>query len=122
MEPQNSYIKILIIEDDASLRAVLVAALASEGYATYTAENGRQALDLLASMRPHVILTDLNMPVMDGWGFIAEKQRDSSLRSIPLIALSAALESLTIVGVTRFIQKPFSLETLFAALAECCPL
>lgn len=122
MKVQNSYKKILIVDDDPSLRTVLAVALEGEGYAVFVAENGRQGLDLLASMHPSVILTDLNMPVMNGWEFITAKQRDPALRSIPVIAISAANDTFTMEGVTCFIQKLFSLDALFAALDICCTL
>ena len=81
---------VLIVDDDPGIRRMMSLVLAGEGYDVRTAENGRQALDLLASWRPAVILLDLMMPVMDGWTFLAAQQADPILASIPVIVMSAS--------------------------------
>lgn len=118
MEPLNSYKQILVVDDDPGLRAVLSLFLRDEGYVVHTAENGEEALALLVSVHPQVILTDLNMPVMNGWDFIAAKQTDSKLRSIPVIVCSAESRSLALDGVTCFIPKPFPLDALIALIKK----
>src|SRR4051794_32625764 len=80
--------RVLVVEDDASIRDALAQLLASEGYAVDTSENGARALDRLRSAAaPDVIVLDLRMPVMDGWQFRAEQRRDPDLASIPVIAI-----------------------------------
>src|SRR5205807_1611985 len=81
--------RILIIEDDESIRAVLDMALSDEGYEVIEAENGAQGLALARTTQPHVILPDPRMPVMDGWAFAQEYQRDEG-RQAALIVFTAA--------------------------------
>jgi CheY-like chemotaxis protein len=82
---------ILVVEDDEATREALLILLAQEGYRAQGAGNGLQALELLrAGPRPALILLDLMMPVLDGWGFRAEQLRDPDLADIPIIVCSAA--------------------------------
>src|SRR5690349_13435048 len=68
--------RILVIEDDVNIRDVTVEALEFEGYAVRGADCGTTALRLLDTWSPHVILTDVRMPDMDGWDFLsAYRQR-----------------------------------------------
>src|SRR5690606_10740757 len=88
--------KILIVEDDPEIREALVELLESEGYWVDCKINGQDALDYLqeeASPRgkglPSIILLDLMMPVMDGWRFRAEQQKDPVLNQVPIVVMSA---------------------------------
>ncbi|MES2525616.1 MAG: response regulator [Bdellovibrionota bacterium] len=84
--------KILIVEDDESIRESMVELLESEGYNIATAENGLIALDYLTeneSNLPHLILLDLMMPVMDGFHFSENKSKIPSISHIPIVVLSA---------------------------------
>src|SRR5687767_10378202 len=76
---------ILIVDDDAGMREMLALFLEDEGYRCENATNGLDALSRLRSSAapPCVILLDLNMPVMTGWEFRQEQQRDSALAGIP---------------------------------------
>ena len=60
---------VLVVEDDQDLRDMLADVLTDEGFDVRTAAHGELALAMLEQWRPHVILLDLNMPVMDGWTF-----------------------------------------------------
>src|SRR6266496_6722379 len=82
--------RILLVEDDRSIRDVLRAILEEEGYAVTTAENGRRALEHLRSGgAPDLIVLDLRMPIMDGWQFRAMQKADPVLATIPVLAVSA---------------------------------
>jgi len=81
--------QVLVIEDDEQNRSLLKRQLESAGWRVEEAENGRDALDQLAHAEPHLILLDLMMPVMDGFEFLAERQKSAQLLSIPVIVVTA---------------------------------
>jgi CheY-like chemotaxis protein len=115
MEP----VQVLVVDDDPSIREVLVELLTLAGYLALEARSGRTALDLLRSRRrqPSVILLDLLMPDMDGWLFRAEQLTDPALSAIPVIVMSASRSGPEISATAR-IQKPFSGEELLRAVAR----
>ena len=84
---------VLIVDDDPDIRDVLADTLESKGFDVVTAANGADALTVLCDtgVRPSVILLDLMMPVMDGYGFLERWRRDPALASIP-IAIDEAIE------------------------------
>ncbi len=105
---------VLIVEDDADLRDMMAQLLLLEGVAAQTAANGREALDYLhGSARPALILLDLMMPVMDGWEFRREQQRDPRLADVPVIVLSA-LDRMRAgdIGEAAFMKKPLDFDRL----------
>src|SRR5262249_61912834 len=81
--------RVLVVEDDADLRARLRGLLEGEGWEVDEAGDGRAALDCLAQRPPGLILLDLLMPRMDGFEFLAELRRREEGRSIPVVALTA---------------------------------
>jgi CheY-like chemotaxis protein len=81
---------VLVVDDDPAIRAFVSELLVDEGYEVRAATNGRDALTVLASWRPDVILLDLMMPEMDGWAFLATQQRHLELVCIPVIVMSAS--------------------------------
>lgn len=107
---------ILIVDDDADVREMLSQFFTIEGYAVSTAQNGREALEQLHhGEQPDLILLDLMMPVMDGWQFRAEQQRDPTLASIPVVVLSAvynARERASMLGAVDYMQKPVEFDKL----------
>lgn len=108
--------KILIVEDDADIREVLVQVLEFEGYQVVSAENGREALDRLnIGEPPGLILLDLMMPVMDGWRFRDAQLQDPKLAGIPVVVLSAdgnLQQKASIIHAAGYLKKPVELETL----------
>jgi two-component system chemotaxis response regulator CheY len=108
---------VLVVDDDPDIRDFMSDFLADEGYQVKAAGNGRQALDLLASWRPDVILLDLMMPVMDGWAFLAAQQADAELAHLPVIVMSASYNLVKLderVPVPEVLAKPFTIEDLLA--------
>src|SRR4051812_17571750 len=81
---------VLVVEDEADLRALIVGLLEGDGYAAVGASNGEEALDVLRTTprRPCLILLDLMMPRMDGWAFRAAQRRDPALASIPVVVVT----------------------------------
>ena len=85
--------KILLVEDNEMNRDMLVRRLASAGYIVESATNGKTALQKMTLNRPDVVLMDMNLPIMDGWTACKEAKKDSRLKNIPIVALTAhALE------------------------------
>ena len=118
--------KILIVEDDAHIRAGLVEALASEGYALLTAENGRAALAVYQREKPDFILLDVMMPELDGYSTCREIRKNDE--AIPIVFLSAKDEEIDRVvglelGADDYISKPFGVHEIRArikAIAKRC--
>src|SRR2546429_8406175 len=80
--------RVLVVDDDPDIRELLFTALEDEGFEVVPAGNGQEALAIIETFRPDVIVLDLMMPVMDGWQFAAElPARDED---IPTILLSPA--------------------------------
>lgn len=112
---------ILVVDDDMVNRLVLSTNLSEQGYTVATAENGRQALDMLGSQPFDVVLLDLIMPEMDGYQVLEQMKHDTVQREIPVIIISALDEMESIIrciemGATDFLPKPFDAALLRARL------
>jgi len=105
--------KILIVEDDTNAREALSEILQIEGYKTFKARNGREALSKL-NRNPDLILLDLWMPEMDGREFLARKHRTRT-EAIPVFVVTASAAS--DLPLRQF-RKPIDLEALLAAIKE----
>ena len=117
---QSSAVKgnptVLVVEDDPDLRETMAMLLKHSGYQVTTANNGREALDLLRSTpHPGVMLLDLRMPVMDGWELAAIMAEDRTLSGIPIIVASASDPAPT-QGVMKVFRKPLDLQVLLNLL------
>ena len=85
---------ILLVEDNELNRDMLIRRLKRAGKDVIWAGNGQQALDLMATEHPCVVLMDMNLPVLDGWTACRRARADEKIKNIPLIALTAhAMES-----------------------------
>lgn len=108
--------KIMLIEDNRDLINLLKLALQKKNYEVLTAENGKDALELIEKVgMPDLILLDMKMPIMDGWEF-AKKFGDQYGRQAPIVVMTAAEDSKTRameIGADSYIGKPFELENLF---------
>ena len=106
---------VLIVEDDENTRSILAEVLKSEGCDVKEAENGKRALELLADVRPDLIIVDLMMPVMNGWDLCSALEKDERLARIP-VAILTALSSVHPLGNRPILPKPVRLTTLVALL------
>jgi len=110
--------RVLVVDDDASIRELLSTVLEDDGYEVVPAANGEDALAVCARWRPDVIVLDLMMPVMDGWTFAKRlRERDD----IPIVVLSAANDlerHAKSVGAIEVIGKPFDLDQLIPKVAR----
>ena len=80
---------ILLVEDNELNRDMLVRRLIRAGMEVVSAGDGQQALDLMRSANPAVVLMDMNLPVMDGWTACRHAREDDAIKHIPIIALTA---------------------------------
>lgn len=116
---------ILIVDDDPDLRDTLRAYIELQGYATLGAANGREALEILASLsadeRPCLILLDLMMPVMDGYAFRAEQRKLAKASDIPVVVITAGANVLNDeLEAAEVITKPLHMGRLMSAVREHC--
>jgi CheY-like chemotaxis protein len=106
-----------VVDDDPDIRGVIELALADEGYAVALATNGQEALVHLAGSRPDAIVLDLAMPVMDGWAFLAARQADRELATIPVIVMSAQFRQRggdALRTAAAVLAKPFEIDLLLS--------
>lgn len=82
--------QILIVEDDPDTREILCELLSEEGYDVRSAAHGCEALAVLATQTPALVVLDLYMPVMNGWDLLAAMHGDDRLRTIPTLVLTSA--------------------------------
>lgn len=104
---------ILVIDDDSAIREVLRLALESDGYTVVAASGGAEALEVLTTLRPHLVLLDLMMPGVDGWQ--VQQFLQEQLPTIPLVVMSASARVQARIERFRsagYLPKPFELEDL----------
>jgi CheY-like chemotaxis protein len=108
---------VMVVEDDALVRELVIDVLAGEGFMPVGARNGEEALCRLRQDRLHpaLILLDLMMPVMDGWRFRAEQLKDPELARIPVIVMSASGEA---IEADDRLDKPFEIDALLERVSQ----
>jgi len=111
--------RILIIEDDKEVRTVVTELLQLSGYETLAAAGGLPGLDLAARQKPDLILLDIMMPGVDGWGVLNKLQADPALAEIPVVVLSAISDTdmALSLGAASVIMKPVDASVLTAEIA-----
>lgn len=117
----NTKKKILIIEDQGTMRRNLALLLEMEGFEVVTAENGRVGVDTARSERPDVILCDIMMPEMDGYTVVQTLREDAAFATTPFLFLTAKGEKSDIrvgmnFGADDYLTKPIVREDLLAAI------
>ncbi len=108
---------IMIVDDSAMIRHLVEAGLAKEGYRISTAKNGQQALENMKSLQPDLILSDIDMPVMNGFEFCEAVQKDDRFNSIPFIVMSTNsdrghMQRMLRKGAQAYLVKPFNMDQL----------
>ena len=105
---------VLVVEDDAAVRLSLAGVLEGEGWSVRAAADGAEALALLRDgLRPRLVLLDLLMPVLHGWGLMAEIRSDPKLRSLLVVTLSG---SGPIAEADGHLAKPAGVEDVLAVV------
>lgn len=111
---------LLVIDDEPTVRDVLSRYLTKEGFHVLTASDGRQGLELAERLRPEVIILDVMMPRLDGWGVLAALKAKAELASIPVILLTI-VENKNLgfsLGAAEYLTKPVSRQQLVAVLKK----
>ena len=112
--------RVLVVDDDESIRDLVEMALSAEGHQVMTAPDGAAALEAIAVSPPDVILLDMKMPVMDGWAF-ARAYREAPGPHAPIVVVTAAQDAASRaaeVAADGHLPKPFDLDELFRVVAE----
>lgn len=107
---------VVVIDDEEDSLSVAQIILDEYGANTFTARNGLEGLERVREVRPRFIISDISMPVMDGWGFISALIDDASIKDIPAIALTAHAmlgdrERAIASGFYNYLSKPLNAET-----------
>ena len=113
--------RILVIEDEPDMRRNLITILRLEGFQPFAAENGRQGIEQARRQKPDLILCDVMMPEMDGYGVLRALRDDAETMNIPLIFLTAKGEktdrrSGMNLGADDYLTKPVDKEDLLHAI------
>jgi DNA-binding response OmpR family regulator len=111
----------LIVDDDRAIREALEELLMLHGFAGRSAENGGVALQLLRarSRLPKLILLDVGMPVLDGWGFLLKRSKDPRLLTVPVIVISGSQginKSAIMAGAHSVLHKPVEPRNLLSVI------
>ncbi len=109
---QSSPKRVLIVDDSATTRRFVTFALRARGLQVLTAEDGQEALEKLAITPVDLVITDLNMPKLDGFGLVRALREDGNYASLPVIILSSLSKREDIerglrLGATAYLTKPF---------------
>ena len=107
---------VLVVDDDSDVRTLVCELLARAGYSVSEAPNGREALRLLYDERPDLIVLDVSMPELDGWGALERIREVSDVPVVMLSALGGELEKVRALrsGADDYVTKPFGRQELLA--------
>lgn len=114
-------VRVLAVDDSPTMRGLISAALSPRGFDVYLAEDGVHGLERLTETDPHLVITDINMPRLDGFGVIEGVRRSNSHGSIPVLVLTtesgADLKARARqAGATGWLVKPFEDERLVSII------
>ncbi|MCU1286054.1 MAG: sensory box protein [Acidobacteriales bacterium] len=115
---------ILIVEDNATNRELISEILKARDYTVIEAEDGEQAMELIGSCQPDLVLTDIHMPTLDGFGLIRRIRDDKLSAKLPVVALTAFAmagdrENAILSGFDGYVTKPIDLVVLTAEIHRC---
>jgi len=111
--------RVLVVEDDPTLRRVIELMLDVRGYVVDQARNGKAALDWMAELPPDVVVADLRMPLMDGHELLERMRAQPALEAIPVILLTGNLEAAgAALGADAVLTKPFEPADLIAMIEK----
>lgn len=114
---------ILIVDDSASMRQVVSIALKGAGYDVIEACDGKDALSKMTGIKIHLIVSDINMPIMDGISFVKEVKQSANYKFTPIIMLTTEMEpdkkqAAKDAGAKAWVTKPFQPPVLLGAIAK----
>ncbi len=108
---------VQIVDDDETIRVILESYITSKGFEVFSCESADKALDYLENHKPHLIISDISMPSLDGYSFVEKLNEDENLADIPVVFLSARktykdLRKSIQLGVKDYLFKPFKIQEL----------
>jgi DNA-binding NtrC family response regulator len=112
---------VLVVDDDPTIRQSVAALLEDDGYVVQQAANGLDALASLERQVPKVVLLDMRMPLMDGWGFVDEVRKRSV--DVTVVAMTATHDVQVWaqeIGATNYLGKPFQPDELLDLVDRLC--
>lgn len=114
---------IVVLDDEEDSLEVAEIILTEYGATVHTAVNGLEGLETVRNAMPRFVISDLSMPIMDGWGFISFMKKDPELSVIPVIALTAHAmvgdrERAVSAGFHNYLTKPLTVDTFMADLVK----
>jgi CheY-like chemotaxis protein len=114
--------RVVVVDDEEDSQIVAAMMLEMAGAEVLTANNGREGLSVIRNNRPHLVISDLSMPELDGWGMMRELNMDRTTMDIPVVALTAHAmvgdrERAIQAGFTNYISKPLDPEKFLNQLA-----
>ncbi len=113
---------ILVVDDDPTILATVSEVLDMEGFAVMTATNGAEALVAVDQTVPSLVLLDMRMPVLDGWGFMrAVRERGLTLTVVVMTAAADARRWGREIGAEGVLAKPFDIDELVRAVQQWRP-
>ena len=122
MDTATNY--LLIVEDDPDILKLLDATLTFKGYRVITARNGREGLEAMQQRRPAIVIADIMMPQLDGFGLVHRMRINPQTRDIPVVFITATYvatedrDFALSIGGTRFLEKPIELDKFLGIIAE----
>jgi chemosensory pili system protein ChpA (sensor histidine kinase/response regulator) len=122
-EPMARTPMVMVVDDSLTVRRVTQRLLVREGYRVVTAKDGLEALEKLADERPVVLLSDIEMPRMDGFDLLRNVRSDPRLADLPVVMITSRIaqkhrDYAAELGVDHYLGKPYSEEELLAIVAR----
>jgi chemosensory pili system protein ChpA (sensor histidine kinase/response regulator) len=116
---------VLVVDDSITVRRVTQRLLKREGFRVVTANDGLDALEKLAQEKPDVVLSDIEMPRMDGFDLARNIRADANLADLPIIMITSRIaekhrEHAMSLGVNNYLGKPYSEDVLLGLIREYC--
>ena len=116
---------LMIVDDSASIRTVVGIALRGEGYLVIEAKDGQDAINKLTGQKIHLIISDVNMPIMDGITFVKNVKQMPAYRFTPIIMLTTESDESKkregqVAGAKAWVVKPFKPEQMLSAVQRLC--
>jgi chemosensory pili system protein ChpA (sensor histidine kinase/response regulator) len=114
---------VMVVDDSLTVRRVTQRLLVREGYRVVLAKDGLEALEKLAEERPAVLLSDIEMPRMDGFDLLRNVRADARLAGLPVVMITSRIaqkhrDYATELGVDHYLGKPYSEELLLSLVAR----
>lgn len=117
---------ILVVDDSSAVRESVAFTLEQAGYSVVQAQDGQDGVNKAAASKPDMIITDVNMPNLDGIGLVRKVREDPANKFLPIIILTTEAQKTKMdegkeAGATGWIVKPFDAEKLLAVVKKVMP-